>query len=143
MSPNMLFGHDDVELARVLDHLHAERVDVEVRGLDVGYSAPPRRSPLPEVAHERIAFDLSDMTTRAARATAYSKASRRSARRPCASETSSWTATSSECPSSGAARADVGALGVLAEHDEVDVRREKPLSGQSRSSRQRTGRKLT
>ena len=39
------------------------------------------------------------------------------------------------------ADADVGALGVLAEDDEVDVRRRRsPSSGQSRSSRQRTGR---
>ena len=99
---------------------------------------------LPEVSDEAHGVGLvgHDDSLARLRLRANSKAKRMIRSTPLRVDTSSWTATSSGVPFlKMAARADVGALRVLAEDDEVDVARPRsPSSGQSRSSRQRTGR---
>ena len=120
-------GDDHLELAGILDQEHGQRVDVEMRW---------RRSPGTRAAtslntrcHNAwpccMALLLSAMHTRVSPwAAAYSKAWRMMRCTPFQVLISSWMATSSvgaglEAP----ADADVDALGVLAEHHEVDVGR--------------------
>jgi len=51
MSPKKIVGDDDVELARVADEFHGERVDVEMAGVDVGiFGADGLEDALPQVA---------------------------------------------------------------------------------------------
>ena len=92
---------DHLELARVLDHLHAERVDVEVRGLDVRILARDLGETSAATGRPRIASRSTCRTSRPAGGRgprANSKAYRMIRSTPLRVETSSCTATSSGGP---------------------------------------------
>jgi hypothetical protein len=114
----------------VLDHLHAQRVDVQMGGPDVRELPRPPRSVLPEVPHEahRVEFVGHDDPLAALPASELGVA-----HDPLHSLSGRDVLLNGDLIGGAllqvSARPDVGALGVLAKHHEVDVRRAEPLQG--------------
>ena len=119
-------GDEHVEALGRAHHLHRRHVDVEVRRLDVGVLAlrPLRRCAATARARRCSALALSLMHSFLRRPRAASNAARRMRSTPLRVLTSSLMAISSaRALLEVAADAGVEALGVLAEHEHVDVRR--------------------